>query len=162
MPSPAPGRTSWARRCAGLVLALVLPLAVSACRSGVRPVGRARAARAATTRRRASPPTPCETRTTIHRVYGRLPDARRKVVRTPGGPGRRPLVGRRLPRRHLPPHAASPPAFPGFTAGAEERARADKALLTNQTKGPHIDSVTARHRAVSLDILADGPAGASR
>ena len=45
-------------------------------------------------------------------------------------------------------------AFPGFTEAAEQRARADKALLTNQAAGPRIDSVTPRKRTVTLDILA--------
>jgi hypothetical protein len=54
------------------------------------------------------------------------------------------------------PRSSFPSAFPGFTKGAETRARSDKALLTNQTGGRRIDSVEARHRSVSLDILATG------
>ena len=54
------------------------------------------------------------------------------------------------------PRSSFPSAFPGFTKGAEARARSDKALLTNQTGGRRIDSVEARHRSVSLDILATG------
>jgi hypothetical protein len=54
------------------------------------------------------------------------------------------------------PRSSFPSAFPGFTRGAERRARSDKALLTNQTGGHRIDAVEARRRSVSLDILATG------
>lgn len=153
MQSPVPGRTSWARRCVGLMLVLALALAASACRSGSEPsaaperLSRNGAAQASLASQ------PVATRTTIHRVYGRLPDARRKAVRRQVGR----VVDRWWDAAYLGgtyPRSSFPAAFPGFTAGAGTRARADKALLTNQTRGAHVDSVTAKHRSVSLDILA--------
>ena len=80
MPSPLPGRTSWARRCAGLVLVLLVPLSATACRSGSDPsAAPERLSRNDAQAALASQPV--ETTTKIHRVFGRLPDARRKVVR---------------------------------------------------------------------------------
>jgi hypothetical protein len=98
---------------------------------------------------------PVPTKTGIHRVFGRLPDARRKVVRRQVGE----VVDRWWDAAYLGgayPRSSFPSAFPGFTRGAEKRARADKALLTNLSHGPRIDSVTPRHRRVTLDILATG------
>ena len=95
------------------------------------------------------------TTTKIHRVHGRLPDARRKAVRRQVGR----VVDRWWDAAYLGgtyPRSSFPSAFPGFTDGAEQRARSDKALLTNQTRGPHVDAVTARRKSVSLDILATG------
>lgn len=151
MPRPSPGRTPWSR-LAALVLAVVLPL--SACSSGSDPTAAPeRLSRDDDGVALASHPVP--TRTRIHRVYGRLPDARRKVVRRQVGEA----VDRWWEAAYLGgtyPRSSFPSAFPGFTRGAEERARADKALLTNQTGGHRIDAVEARHRAVTLDILATG------
>ena len=152
MPSPSPGRTPGARRVAGLVLVLLVPLSATACRSGAEPsasperLSRGDAAAGVATR-------PVPTRTRIHRVHGRLPDARRKVVRHQVGA----VVDRWWDAAYLGgtyPRSSFPSAFPGFTAAAEERARADKALLTNRTGGPRIDSVTAKRRTVVIDILA--------
>lgn len=152
MPSPVPG-TSWARRLAGLVLVLVLPLA-AACQSTSEPsASPERLSRNDAQATLASHPEP--TRTGIHRVFGRLPDARRKVVRRQVGK----LVDRWWDAAYLGgayPRSSFPSAFPGFTAGAEKRARSDKALLTNLAHGPRIDSVTAKHRSITLDILAAG------
>ena len=78
---------------------------------------------------------PVETTTRIRRVHGRLPDTRRKAVRTQVGA----VVDRWWDAAYLGgtyPRSSFPSAFPGFTDGAEQRARADKALLTNQTAGP--------------------------
>lgn len=151
MPRPSPGRTPWSR-LAALVLAVVLPL--SACSSGSDPTAAPeRLSRDDDRVALASHPVP--TRTRIHRVYGQLPDARRKVVRRQVGEA----VDRWWEAAYLGgtyPRSSFPSAFPGFTRGAEERARADKALLTNQTGGHRIDAVEARHRAVTLDILATG------
>lgn len=153
MASPSPGRTPWARRVA--VLALVLLLALSSgCRSEAEPG----AAPERTSRRDAqvtlaSHPVP--TRTGIHRVHGRLPVARRKAVRRQVGA----VVDRWWEAAYLGgtyPRTGFPSAFPGFTDAAEARARQDKALLTNQTGGPRISSVTARRRTITLDILATG------
>lgn len=152
MPSPLPGRTAWSRRCAGLVLAVVLPLSLTACRSGSEPsAAPERLSRNDAQAALASHPV--RTATRIHRVFGRLPDPRRKAVRRQVGH----VVDRWWDASYLGgtyPRGSFPAAFPGFTDAAETRARADKALLTNQTRGPYVDSVTARHREVSLDILA--------
>ena len=152
MPSPVPGRTPWARRCAGLVLVLALPLSTLGCRSASDPsASPERLSRNDSQVRLASHPV--ETTTKIHRVYGRLPEARRKAVRRQVGR----VVDRWWDAAYLGgtyPRSSFASAFPGFTDGAERRAREDKALLTNQTHGPHVDSVSAKHRAVSLDILA--------
>lgn len=153
MPSRPPVPTSWASRSAGLLLALMVPLSATACTSGSDPS--ASPERLSRNDGRASlasnPPVP--TTTKIQRVFGRLPDARRKVVRQHVGK----VVDRWWDAAFLGgtyPRSNFPSAFPGFTDGAEKRARDDKALLTNQTRGPHIDSVSATRRSVSIDILA--------
>jgi hypothetical protein len=141
------------RRRAGLALALVLALTGTACSSGADPsASPERLSRSDAQASLASHP-PLPTTTKIHRVHGRLPDVRRKAVRRQVGKA----VDRWWEAAYLGgtyPRSSFRSAFPGFTDGAEERARSDKALLTNQTRGPHVDSVTATRRAVSLDILA--------
>lgn len=150
MPRPSSGRTPWARRCAGLALVVVLPL--SACQSTSEPsAAPERITRGDAQVRLASHP--LETTTKIHQVFGRLPDSRRKAVRRQVGA----VVDRWWDAAFLGgtyPRSRFPSAFPGFTAAAEQRARGDKALLTNQTRGPQVDAVTAKRREVSLDILA--------
>ena len=140
------------RRRAGLVLALVLALTGTACTSSSSPS--AAPERLSRNDARATFAShPVETRTKIHRVHGRLPDQRRKAVRRQVGV----VVDRWWDAAFLGgtyPRSRFPDAFPGFTRSAEQRARRDKALLTNQTRGPHIDSVTATRRTVALDILA--------
>ena len=140
------------RRRAGLVLALVLALTGTACTSSSSPS--AAPERLSRNDARATFAShPVETRTRIHRVHGRLPNQRRKAVRRQVGV----VVDRWWDAAFLGgtyPRSSFPSAFPGFTDGAERRARSDKALLTNQTGGPRIDSVTATHRTVTLDILA--------
>ena len=84
MPSRPPGPTafpsSWARRCAVLVLVLLVPLTATACRSASDPTASPeRLTRNDAQVSLASHPVP--TTTKIHRVHGRLPDARRKAVR---------------------------------------------------------------------------------
>ncbi len=152
MPRPAPGIPSWTPRLAALVLALSATLALAGCESATGPqTAPDRLSRADAGVTLASHG--IETKTRIHRVYGRLPDARRKAVRAQVGK----VVDRWWDAAYLGgsyPRSTFPSAFPGFTAAAEQRARADKALLTNQTQGPVIDSVTAKHRAVSVDVLA--------
>jgi hypothetical protein len=135
----------------GLALVLLVPL-TSACQSSAEPsAAPERLSRSDAQATLASNPAP--TKVGIHRVHGRLPVARRKVVRRQVGA----VVDRWWEAAYLGgtyPRSSFPAAFPGFTAAAEQRARADKALLTNQTAGPRIDSVTARQRKVTLDILA--------
>ena len=140
------------RRRAGLVLALVLALTGPACTSSSSPS--AAPERLSRNDARATFAShPVETRTKFHRVHGRLPDQRRKAVRRQVGV----VVDRWWDAAFLGgtyPRSSFPSAFPGFTDGAEKRARSDKALLTNRTRGPHIDSVSATRRSVSIDILA--------
>ncbi|SEC77350.1 hypothetical protein SAMN04489844_2960 [Nocardioides exalbidus] len=148
--------SSWARRCAGLALALlVLPAALfglAACQAGSGPsAAPERLSRDDAQATLASHPV--ETRTKIHRVFGRLPEARRKAVRTQVGE----VVDAWWEASYLGgsyPRAGFPQAFPGFTKAAEKRARSDKALLTNETQGSRLDSVTPRRRTIALDILA--------
>ncbi len=151
MPRPSPGRAHRARRLVGLALVLLVPL-TSACQSSAEPsAAPEQLSRSDAQATLASNPAPTKVR--IHRVHGRLPVARRKVVRRQVGA----VVDRWWEAAYLGgtyPRSSFPAAFPGFTAAAEQRARADKALLTNQTAGPRIDSVTARQRRVTLDILA--------
>lgn len=151
MPSPSPGRAAWARRLAAPLLVLLVSMS-SACQSTAGPsAAPERLSRGDSRVALASHPVP--TRTTIHRVFGRLPDARRKAVRRQVGA----VVDRWWEAAYLGgayPRSSFPSAFPGFTDAAEKRARGDKALLTNQTGGPRIDSVTARKRSVVVDILA--------
>ena len=154
MPSPLSGRSPWARRCAGLVLALLVPVPLAACQSASDPsAAPERLSRSDTRASLASHPAPTHTR--IHRVYGRLAVPKRKAVRLQVGR----VVDRWWDAAYLGgtyPRSSFPSAFPGFTAAAESRARADKALLTNQSRGPYVDSVTPRHKEVRLDVLATG------
>lgn len=153
MPSPSPGPTPWARRAAGLVLVLLVPLAAG-CQSDAAPsAAPERLTRGDDQVTLSAHPVP--TRVGIHRVHGRLPVARRKAVRARVGEvvdawWEASYLGGTYPRTRF------PSAFPGFTGAAEKRARDDKALLTNETGGARIDAVTPRRRSVTLDILATG------
>lgn len=150
MPRPATGRTSWVWIIASLVLALLL----SAC------TGSPEAAERSVTPVAYDAPdqvslasNPVATQTRIHRVYGRLPKARRKAVRRDVGR----VVDRWWEAAYLGgtyPRTNFPDAFPGFTRGAVRLARTNKALLTNRTAGARIESVTPRKRSISIDIMA--------
>ena len=146
----------WARRCAALVLALAVLPATSVLLAACQLQGDPSASPERISRNDAQATLsshPVETRTRIHRVFGRLPDARRKAVRVQVGK----VVDRWWEASYLGgtyPRASFPGAFPGFTAAAEERARSAKALLTNQTQGQRLDSVSAKHRSIALDVLA--------
>jgi hypothetical protein len=135
----------------GLVLVLLVPLS-SACQSSAQPTAAPeRLSRADA--RAALASQPVTTEVGIHRVHGRLPVARRKAVRKQVGAvvdrwWEAAYLGGTYPRRRF------PSAFRGFTAAAGQRARSHAALLTNRAAGRRIDSVTARRRAVTLDILA--------
>jgi hypothetical protein len=135
----------------GLALVLLVPL-TSACQSSTEssaaPDRLSRSDAQATLASNAAP-----TKVGIHQVHGRLPVARRKVVRRQVGA----VVDRWWEAAYLGgtyPRSSFPAAFPGFTAAAEQRARADKALLTNQTAGPRI---VAEPDMVEHDL---GPAAA--
>lgn len=144
----------WIHRLAAIASAALLTASVAGCRSSVDPTASPeRLSRSDAGVELASHGV--ETKTRIHRVFGRLPDRRRKAVRSEVGAvidgwWEAAYLGGTYPR------SSFPAAFPGFTRGAEARARADKALLTNETQGPSIDSVTAQHRSVVVDVLATG------
>lgn len=154
MPRASSGPRPWTRRLAAVPLVLLLPTTLVGCRSGAAPTAAPeRLSRGDAGVELASHGV--ETKTRIHRVFGRLPDRRRKAVRTEVGA----VVDGWWEAAYLGgsyPRSSFPAAFPGFTRGAEQRARADKALLTNETQGPSIDSVTAKHRSVVVDVLATG------
>jgi hypothetical protein len=157
MSRPSPGRVTGARRSAGLLLVLVLSVTLSTALAGCQSTSSDASAapeRLSRSDDRVSLAShPVETKTRIHRVFGRLPDKRRKAVRRQVGA----VVDRWWEAAYLGgsyPRGSFPSAFPGFTGAAEKRARADKALLSNKVAGPRIDTVTAKHREVVLDILA--------
>lgn len=52
------------------------------------------------------------------------------------------------------PRHAFGDAWPGFTRGAQELARHDRALMSNQDIGDRIDDVHARRKVLVLDVLA--------
>lgn len=96
---------------------------------------------------------PVSTKTSIARVYGRLPHERRKAVRLQVGR----VVDRWWEASYLGghyPRSGFRAAFPGFTKGAEARARRDKPLMTNSDVSEGIEIVTPAHREVLLDVLA--------
>ncbi|MBS2938775.1 hypothetical protein KDN32_13620 [Nocardioides sp. J2M5] len=144
----------WIHRLAAVASVALLAASVAGCQSSVDPTASPeRLSRGDAGVELASHGV--ETKTRIHRVFGRLPDRRRKAVRSEVGA----VVDGWWEAAYLGgtyPRSSFPAAFPGFTRGAEARARADKALLTNETQGPSIDSVTAKHRSVVVDVLATG------
>ena len=150
MPRPATCRTPWARTCASLALALSL----SACNAAPEPDAVAPATYGAPDSVTLTS-NAVDTETRIHRVYGRLPGARRKAVRRDIGR----VVDRWWEAAYLGgtyPRDSFPDAFPGFTRGAAREARTDKALLTNATGGARVESVTPRRRTVTIDVMAVG------
>ena len=79
MPRPSPGRRPRANRLAGLALALLVPLSAGCQSPGVPSAAPERLSRGDAQVTLASHPVP--TKVGIHRVFGRLPVARRKAVR---------------------------------------------------------------------------------
>lgn len=98
---------------------------------------------------------PAPLRVEIGRLVGRLPGPRRTTLRKQVGR----VVDGWWDAAYLDggyPRTAFPAAFPGFTRGAEDRARQDKALMTNADIGDRLDGVVATRRRVVLDVLATG------
>ena len=157
MPRPSPGSRSRARHSFARVLvatATLLALVVTACSAPADPSASPERLSRADDQVSTSVP-PVRTKVKIHRVHGRLPEPRRKAVRREVGA----VVDGWWDAAYLGgtyPRSSFPQAFPGFTVGAQERARADKSLLTNQTGAQRIDSVRPLHKSVALDILATG------
>lgn len=52
------------------------------------------------------------------------------------------------------PRRAFADAWPGFTRGAQEQARHDRALMSNQDIGDRIDGVKLRRSLLAIDVLA--------
>jgi hypothetical protein len=96
---------------------------------------------------------PAPLRVEIGRLVGHLPGPRRTTLRNQIGR----VVDGWWDAAYLGgdyPRTTFPAAFPGFTGGAEDRARQDKALITNADIGERLDAVLATRRRVLLDVLA--------
>lgn len=159
MPTAFPGRPLRARRLAGTVMLSVTLVSsgsmLSACTEATPapPDATAGGATAShvgattSTTGRAGPSTTAE----IGRVVGRLPGTRRKLVRKEVTS----VIDRWWEAAYLSgdrPGADLDAAFPGFTAGARQRARFDRALMTNADL--ETTSITPLMRKVRLDLLA--------
>jgi len=98
---------------------------------------------------------PVRTRAQVGRVVGRLPRARRVLVRRQVTR----VVDRWWQAAYLGgdyPRSGFSSSFPGFTDGAAQRARRDRLLMSNADIGDRVDSVTATRRRLQLDLLAVG------
>jgi hypothetical protein len=96
---------------------------------------------------------PAPLRVEIGRLVGHLPGPRRTTLRKQLGR----VVDGWWDAAYLGgdyPRTTFAAAFPGFTGGAEDRARQDKALMTNADIGDRLDGVLATRRRVLLDVLA--------
>jgi hypothetical protein len=141
--------TRAARRAAGAAaLTLALALTAAACRGSSDDSGEPSAAPSAT-------PTepPVETLVTIGKVTGDLPAAARDKLATEitavvDGWTEAAYVGGEYPRRDF------ADSWPGFTAGAADLARRDRALMSNEDIGEQIDGAVTRRSRVRLDVLA--------
>jgi hypothetical protein len=107
-------------------------------------------------------PPPLETTATLGKVTGKLPKGKRSKVRQQVSRAidawfDAAYVGGAYPRNDF------ATAWPGFTTGAKVRAKADKALMSNQDIGTRIEGVAATTRKVTVDVLAvkGHPAGAT-
>jgi hypothetical protein len=98
-------------------------------------------------------PGPPETEVMLGEVTGKLPKgkrskARRQVGRVVDGWFEAAYVGGDYPRNDF------ADSWPGFTTGAKDDARGDKALMSNQGIGSRVDAVEVRTRKVTVDVLA--------
>lgn len=149
MPAPESGRH---RLAVPLLVFLLTLTVVVGCSEPVEKPAAPRPESTATPTQTATA-APVTTRSTVARVYGRLPRARRAAVRRKVADA----VDAWWESAYLAgdyPRASFPAAFPRFTSGAEAKARRDKRLMTNLDIGKRIDSVTAKRRRVVLDVLA--------
>lgn len=94
-----------------------------------------------------------ETRVSFGKITGRLaPESRKNLAQQVGdvvdGWAAAAYLGGDYPRRDF------ADAWPGFTAGAQQEAHADRALMSNEDIGDRIDGVTAHKSLVRLDVLA--------
>ena len=94
-----------------------------------------------------------ETRTEMGRVVGRLPRSDQRRLRESVGA----VVQRWFNAAYVGgdyPRSDFHDAFPGFTPGARDEAKRDKALMTNITHGSRIDDVTPTRSQIRLDVLS--------
>ena len=140
-----PRRRSYAATAA----ALVLTVAVGACRGGDdEPPGEPGAAPTSS-----GAVSEVETVVTFGRVTGSLPpDARDRLAEqvrsVVDGWAEAAYLGGSYPRRDF------ADSWPGFTAGARQEAHRDRALMSNEDIGERIDGVQARRSRVRIDVLA--------
>jgi hypothetical protein len=157
MTTPASGPPAGRRAAvvASLLLALVLAPLLTACNGA----GTGREAASGSSPGSGDSTTPgagtLDTTLRAGVVNGRLSRAaRQRTVRAVGrvvdGWIDAAYVGGSYPRRDF------RQAFPGFTRGARQQARADGDLMSNQAIGARIDGVRPAHRVVLVDVLAAG------
>ncbi|MDN4174293.1 hypothetical protein QWY28_15115 [Nocardioides sp. SOB77] len=97
-----------------------------------------------------SPPTT----TTIGRVTGRLPAARRQALKRQVGRVVDGWLDAAYVGGDLPRVGGFRQAFPGFSSGAKDEARRDLRLMTNVGLAGRISGVDVRRRELRLDVLA--------
>jgi hypothetical protein len=139
------------RTAAAAALTLALGLGVGAC-SGDDDAG-APAAESPSASPSRAPERTVETKVSFGQVTGRMDrPTRKRLARQVGGVVERwtraAYLGGDYPRR------AFRDSWPGFTRGAQQQARRDRALMSNQDIGRRIDGVKPRRSVVVLDVLA--------
>lgn len=141
------------RTAAAAALALALAAGAGACSESDE------AEPAADATPTAEPAAPVErtvaTRVSVGQVSGRMSRQvrqrlERQVVAVVDGWTEAAYLGGDYPRR------AFADAWPGFTRGARDQARRDRALMSNQDIGDRIDGVRPRRSVVVVDVLAPG------
>ena len=139
------------RTAATAALTLALGLGAGAC-SGEDDPGEP-AAESPTQSSSAAPERTVPTKVSFGEVTGRMDRASRqqlaaKVQAVVDGWTEAAYLGGDYPRRGF------ADAWPGFTKGATEQARRDRALMSNQDIGDRIDGVRVRRNVLVIDVLA--------
>jgi hypothetical protein len=147
------GLTRPCRALLAVIVAACLALSVSACSGDSGEPAAEPADDGTGASETTDAPPPLETTATLGKVTGRLPKGKRSKVRQQVARAvdawfEAAYVGGDYPRNDF---AAS---WPGFTTGAKADAKSDKALMSNQDIGAHVDAVEATTRKVSVDVLA--------
>ncbi len=145
-------RTVSRRRPATVVLALALAVWLTAC-SGDASDSSAGPAEDPAGSQATEEPAPLETTATLGKVTGKLSKDKRSRVRKQVGEAvdawfEAAYVGGDYPRNEF------GDSWPGFTSGAKARAKAAKAMMSNQDIGTQISGVDATARKVTVDVLA--------